>query len=406
MTNASTFYRSFVLFLLLVLRSAAQTPVPPTQPGTPRQYTLTDDQRAKAKAYARARNLLYFASEAVLFGALIAMFRSRKRWLQRGRWAVPCVLLVLLAAQSPIDAYQEYLSRFYGQSIQNWPSWLADEMKTWALAIVIGSAGLWGIYWLMRRSPNRWWIYAWLCAVPLQLAAVFLSPLVIEPMFYHFQLLEQEQPALVQEIERILARAKVEIPREHLLEMKASEKTNSLNAYVSGFGASKRLVLWDTIIAKERGAPLLTTVGHELGHYVLHHIRDGLLFGFAITLAGLLAMYAILKRFPPDPAPVPLLLLAASALAFAATPLVSGFSRMQEHEADRYALEVTHGIVPDSAQAAALAFQIEGESALADPNPSPFIEFWLYDHPPLAARLRFSLEYDPWRSGKPPRYVP
>jgi len=78
---------------------------------------------------------------------------------------------------------------------------------------------------------------------------------------------------------------------------------------------------------------------------------------------------------------------------------------MQEHEADRYALEVTHGIVPDAGRAAALAFQIEGESALADPDPGPFVRFWLYDHPPLAERLRFCLDYDPWKAGQSPRYV-
>ena len=86
--------------------------------------------------------------------------------------------------------------------------------------------------------------------------------------------------------------------------------------------------------------------------------------------------------------------------------MVNGFSRRQEHEADVYSIEITHGIVPNSGEAAAQAFQIEGENSFADPDPNPFAVFWLYSHPPIAERLRFSLDYDPWKRGQPPRYVP
>jgi Zn-dependent protease with chaperone function len=90
---------------------------------------------------------------------------------------------------------------------------------------------------------------------------------------------------------------------------------------------------------------------------------------------------------------------------FFASPLVNGFSRMQEHAADVYGLEVIHGIVPDSEDVAAHAFQIMGEEDLADPNPPGFITFWLYSHPPLAERLVFAHTYDPWAKGEPPKYV-
>jgi Zn-dependent protease with chaperone function len=90
---------------------------------------------------------------------------------------------------------------------------------------------------------------------------------------------------------------------------------------------------------------------------------------------------------------------------FFASPVVNGFSRMQEHAADVYGLEVTHGIVPDSEDVAAHAFQVMGEVDLADPNPPAFITFWLYSHPPLAQRLIFAHSYDPWRKGEPPMYV-
>lgn len=368
------------------------------------RYTLSAEKRAQAKEYARARHVLYFAGEGILLGMLILLTRRRgAAWLQ-GRWAAPRIVLMLLAGQLPLEAYEEHLARFYGQSIESWTVWLGDELKIWAVTLVVGTLGIWGLYAAISRWPRRWWLVAWLLSLPVQVAAVFLEPYVIEPLFFRFQPLAQEHPEVAADIERIVARAGMEIPRGRLLEMKASEKTNSLNAYVSGFGASKRVVLWDTIIAKESGAPLLTTIGHELGHYALGHVRDGLLFGFAASLAGLFLLFTVVKRGPAAP-PLPDLLLFAALLSFLGTPAVNGFSRMQEHEADRYSLEVTHGLVADAGQAAAIAFQVEGESALADPDPSPFIEFWLYDHPPLAGRLRFSLEYDPWHGGAPPRYV-
>jgi Zn-dependent protease with chaperone function len=108
---------------------------------------------------------------------------------------------------------------------------------------------------------------------------------------------------------------------------------------------------------------------------------------------------------PEDWASFALFLLLLRVVTFAASPAINGFSRMQEHAADVYGLEVIHGIVPDSQEVAAHAFQVMGEVDLEDPNPPAFITFWLYSHPPLADRLVFAHTYDPWSRGEPPRYV-
>jgi len=100
-----------------------------------------------------------------------------------------------------------------------------------------------------------------------------------------------------------------------------------------------------------------------------------------------------------------LVVLALAVFGFLSEPLSSSFSRVLEHNADIYGLEVIHGIVPNSSEEAAGAFQILGEVSLDDPNPSPFIEFWLYDHPSIGERVRFASEYDPWATGQPPKYV-
>jgi Zn-dependent protease with chaperone function len=104
-------------------------------------------------------------------------------------------------------------------------------------------------------------------------------------------------------------------------------------------------------------------------------------------------------------ASLPALLLAMAVFDFVSTPIANAYTRVQEHNADIYGLEAIHGIVANSQQAAAEAFQIMGEIGLADPSPSPFIEFWLYSHPSVTSRVRFSAEYDPWSKGEAPKYV-
>ncbi len=406
----------------ILLWTLAVPPAPPAVRATPKAYTLTPAEFRKAKAFARSQYEVYFGTEALDLLALAAMIRfgagrrlrtwtgslTPRRFLQA--WlVVPPILFAMAIVELPLDAYAETISRLYGQSIEGWGAWFADWAKGQALAIAIGTLTLWGVYALMRRSRTRWWLYAWLVSLPLQVAAVTAMPLVVEPLFFHFDPLALRHPRLTEDIERILQRARVAIPPGRLLEMRASEKTNSLNAYVSGFGPSKRVVLYDTIIAKENGPPLLTTVGHELGHYVLHHIRDGLLFGFVLSLLVIWAVARALRRLyrggEAEWDSLPSLLLIASLAAFLLSPLINGFSRRQEHEADVYAIEITHGIVPHSGEAAATAFQIEGESGFADPSPNPLAVVWLYTHPPIAERLRFSLDYDPWKQGQSPRFV-
>jgi Zn-dependent protease with chaperone function len=199
--------------------------------------------------------------------------------------------------------------------------------------------------------------------------------------------------------------------------MEASAKTNQLNAYVNGVGASKQIVIWDTTINKMTQEETLFVVGHELGHYVLGHIWQGFLFfsvGLLLALyLGYRALFWLLDHWgkswkvygQADLAALAVLLLVLEVLSFAASPVENGFSRMQEHHADIYGLELIHGAIPNSERVAAHAFQVMGEIDLSDPNPSPFIRFWLYGHPPLAERLVFAHSYDPWSKGKPPKYI-
>jgi Zn-dependent protease with chaperone function len=151
-----------------------------------------------------------------------------------------------------------------------------------------------------------------------------------------------------------------------------------------------------------------------MGHYVLLHIPKQIAIDLMIVLALLYAGYRVLKLVSTglwgivgqeELASLPLVLLVFGVLAFLATPVFSGISRHFEHEADRYALEVTHGIVPDASQAGVRFFEISGVTNLSDPDPSPFIVFWLFDHPSDPDRIQFMKNYDAWANGRSPRYV-
>ena len=394
------------------------------------QYTLSHERYEKAVAYSRARYTLYFVSFAwgllilvvLLRLGLAAKFRdlaeaaSDKRFLQALVF-VPLLLGTIGTLELPTEVYGQVLSLRYAQSVQGWGSWLWDWTKGEFVEMILGTLLALILFAVIRSSPRRCWFYFWAAALPIALATLFLSPWVIDPLFNKFEPLDARHPELVTAIEKVVQRAGLQIPRERMFLMQASLKENSINAYVTGFGASKRVVVWDTTIQKATTEETLFIFGHEMGHYVLNHIRNAFLFiGVVLLGAFYLAfrgLHAALDRWGrlwkvhgvEDWAALPVMLLLLSVILFLLSPVFSGFSRMQEHEADVYGLEVIHGLVPDSAEVAAHAFQVLGEVDLSDPNPPAFITFWLYSHPPLADRLVFAHTYDPWSKGQAPRYV-
>lgn len=235
-------------------------------------------------------------------------------------------------------------------------------------------------------------------------------------MFHNFGSLQQKDPELTASLEQMVQRAVENIPPQRMFWMGAGEETTDLNAYVAGIGASKRIVVWGTTIAKMNTPQIVFVAGHETGHYVLQHIPK-LLCAFAVllliffylgyrsigwVLAGWGSGWSI--RGLDDWASLPALLLLVSVFSFAATPVVSAVSRHYEHQADQYGLEVTHGLTPDSGQAAQ-SFQVLGEVGLSDPDPSPLQVFLFYDHPTIPERIRFSLTYDPWANGGQGEFV-
>lgn len=409
--------------------SRTETPAPAPQADVD-QFTLSHERYEKAIAYAKAAYTLYFVS---FFYGVLALFLILRwgiaaklrdiaqRWTEnrilQSMIFTPLLILLLDALHLPLRLCWHLLSLHYQQSIQGWGSWFRDWAKEELLGMAIAAFLVTLLFAVIRKSPRRWWLHFWFASVPIVLFLLFIMPWYIDPLFHKFRPLQETHPELVTAIEKLSERAGVAIPPQRIFLMDASIKTNQVNAYVTGIGASKRVVMWDTMLNKTTQDEALFIVGHELGHYVLGHVRDGFLFfSFGLLLAlyvGYRALFWILDRWgklwkvygQADLAALAVLLLVLEVLSFAASPIESGFSRMQEHNADIYGLELIHGTMPDSERVAAHSFQVMGEIDLSDPNPSPFITFWLYGHPPLGERLVFAHNYDPWSKGQSPKYV-
>jgi STE24 endopeptidase len=370
-------------------------------------YSLPPDKLQRAIEYAHSAYTLHFASEiwaivilaAILAFGLSAKFRNWAEAASPRRFIQALVFIPLLLVTNdllylPANIYGQHLELKFDQSIQSWPSWFWDWTKAELIALVCAVPLALLLYAVIRRSPRRSWLYFWLASLPIIVAVMYLEPMIIEPMFYRFEPLAATQPALVNQLEALVGRAGLSIPRDRMFEMKASEKLNSLNAYVSGFGGSKRVVVWDTTLQKLTTPETLFVFGHEMGHYVLNHIRNSLLLLALALLPLFWAGSRIVRRLVPDVSDwtsLPVLLLIVAIASALSEPVVNTYSRWQEHQADLYGLELTYGTVP--AAAAAHSFQVMGEIGLDEPNPNPFIVFWLYTHPSISSRFDLALRY-------------
>ncbi len=394
-------------------------------------YALPIDQLAKAQHLAFLGDtlsvilILWGIAQVILllhFGLVarmrnIALRSTRARFLQAFVFSGLFVAAIFLL-NLPISIYGHHVAVGYGLSIQGWPGWFADKAKTLAIRWIVAGFIALLLFWTINRFPRRWWLVFWATSIPISIAAIFITPYVIDPLFNKFEPLQQTNPALVQQLGRVAARAGVDIPASRIFLMRASAKTTTMNAYVTGFGASKRMVVWDTTLAKMTPDEVLVVMGHETGHYVLHHI----VIGVALSIAGLFVLLYLVFHFvqwtltaygsrwhihsQPDWATLPILLLGALILMALSLPIQNGISRQIEHNADVYGQEVVHNIVPDPSAAARDSFQVLGEAALEEPNPDPLFEFWLYDHPSTGRRAAFAAHYNPWGPAASPKYFP
>ena len=397
-------------------QTAQPAPAPPDQ-----GPVAVPEATPKAMARYRSGIVLWIADTIwgfllpaiILFSGWSARMRDWATRLGRKRFFIIALYFVIFSVVTyvvdlPRDYYEGFVREHaYGLSNQTFNKWFGDSLKSLLVSTVIGALILWVPYLLLKRSPHRWWLYTWLAAVPFLILIIVVTPVWIDPLFNNFGPMKNK--TLEAHILQLADRAGIEGGRVY--EVDKSTDTNALNAYVTGIGTTKRIVLWDTIIKRLDEPELLFVMGHEMGHYVLGHVWKLVallatvilitLYGIHLTAGWLIARYQSRFRFDrlDDVASLPLLLLLFSVGFFVASPFALAYIRHVEHEADRFGLEITR-----ANHAAALSFVKLQQDNLANPRPDWLIKVLHASHPTMAERIEFANTYRPWEQGQPLKY--
>lgn len=337
---------------------------------------------------------------------------TSKKW---GKYWYPTIVIYLVLfiliytlLNLPIDFYTGYMrEHIYHLSSQTLGRWFESYGKQLLVSIVSAALFVWIFYYLIKKSPRRWWFYSGIASTLILFFMMFVQPIWIDPLFNDFGPMKNKE--LEQEILSLAHQAGISDGRVY--EVDKSKDTDTLNAYVVGFGSTSRIVLWDTTVQKLPADQIRFIMGHEMGHYVLHHVWWSLLYFSALSFAVFYLTYRAAhyftrkykKRFGfsdlSNIASLPLLILLTSVLIFLASPLTNAISRCMEHEADRFGLEITH-----DNQAAGEAFVSLQEQNLANPYPGKLYQFFRCTHPPLGERVAFCNSYCPWTREEPLKY--
>ena len=376
----------------------------------------------KAMSYYKSGNILWILEwlqiMAIPFLLLVTGLSGRlgrfaKRYGKNWFFSLLIYLISFVAFYQilslPLAFYSGYLREHaYGLSTQSIGRWVANFGNFSMVILLTGAAFLWIFYLLLKRSPKRWWIYSSLTTMCVIFILTFVLPIWIDPLFNTFGPMKNKQ------IEKQILdlAAKAGMGDVTLLEVDKSKDTTLGNAYVTGIGSTKRIVLWDTIIDDKHPESALFIMGHEMGHYVLNHVWLWMgyyaILSFAICyliykISGfLLSRYHHIFRFQHlhDVASVPLFLVMINFFLFLQTPCLNALSRYMEIEADRFGIEITQN---NTVAAEGFASAVSGH--LANPRPGVIYKIWRSHHPSLGDRVDFCNSYCPWETGQPLKYA-
>jgi STE24 endopeptidase len=405
------------LLLVIALRTPWQPlPVPrggrtPVDPAS----VLPADRIAVAESFAAALRPASLAS--LLLGLAVAgllgltplgarIVRGVARPLGSG-WVWQVLLGVLTLSvigrlvSLPLAAYGEVVRHRYGLSTRSWPLWARDVTVSTAIDAGLTALTLLGLVWLVRRTPRTWWAWAAAGAASLVVAGSFLWPVVVEPAFNRFQPL----PAGELRTELLQLAEENGTPVQDVLVSDASRRTTALNAYVSGFGSTRRIVLYDTVLEQLPDDEVESIVAHELGHVATDDVLTGTLVGAlgagaAVALLGwLLSWTPLLRRAgtegPGDPRVVPLVLFLAAVGTVASTPVQNLVSRQIEARADVHALDLTADPEAFITMQRRLA-----ATNLNDPTPPAAWQWWFGSHPTAAQRVAMAEDWTRLADGR------
>ena len=301
------------------------------------------------------------------------------------------IYLVLLLGISKLlgiglDYYGFWLERRFKLTSQRFRSWLWDETKGFLVSLVLGTVVVQLLYFTIRQWPQNWWLLAWALFMVLFVLLAQLAPVVLFPIFYKFEPLEDEE-----------LRRRLVVLSEHagtrvrgVYRWRLSEKSKKANAALTGLGRTRRIILADTLLDNYTPDEIEAVLAHELGHHVHRHILKSILVQAAITFVGFWAAnwtlhYAVDRHMfeeLSDFANLPLLALVSVMLSFLLMPALNAYSRFNERQADRYAFESIASVGPFVSSMNKLA-----EQNLAERTPSKWVEWFFHSHPSISRRL-------------------
>jgi Zn-dependent protease with chaperone function len=368
----------------------------------------------KALAYYRSSNVLWVVNRLwtvavlglLLFSGLSARLRDLAGRLGRNIWFFTVGIYVVLylgliwIVDLPLSYYQGFIRQHaYELSNQSFGKWLGDSLLSLGVEMAVGFALSWVPLLLIARSPKRWWLYTAVLSLPFLFVTMTVKPIWIDPLFNEFKPMKDAE--LEKSILGLAARAGIDDSR--VFEVNKSIDTKTVNAYVTGVLSTKRIVLWDTLIAKLEPDELLVVMAHEMGHYVLGHVTRSIWLSVIVTLAGLFLVdrlgRMLIQRYShrfgfsqlSNVAAVPLLMLLLELANLCLSPAALAYSRFQEHEADRFALDLTH-----KNHAGGMAFVKLQQNNLSNPRPGTLYKLFRSTHPSIGDRIDFCNSYHPW----------
>jgi STE24 endopeptidase len=312
------------------------------------------------------------------------------------------LLLISKALGIGLDYYGYRLERRYKLSTQRFRAWIWDEVKGFLVGLVLGSVVVELLYYTIRQWPERWWLLAWALFMVLFVLLAQLAPVALFPIFYKFEPLDDEE--LRRRLVVLSERAGTRV--RGVYRWKLSEKSKKANAALTGLGATRRIILADTLLDNYSSDEIEAVLAHELGHHVHRHILKSIFVQAAITLFGFWAAnwalhYAVDRQLfefvqVSDFANLPLLALVATVLSFLLMPALNAYSRYNERQADRYAFESIASVEPFISSMNKLA-----EQNLAERTPGKWVEWFFHSHPSISRRLAAADEWGRTQTAHP-----
>jgi STE24 endopeptidase len=356
---------------------------------------VNEDKAAKYQRLKRRSSLLSLLWSAALLGGLIVTGWNVSLRIAAERLlpAAPVLSYVLLLSiineivGLPLGFYSGYLiERRYGLSNERLAGWAVDQAKSFGIGLVLGGAAAGLLYWLIRLSPERWWLTAGLTFSLILVGLTNLAPVLLLPLFYSVKPLDRD--SLRARLIALADRAGARVLGAY--EWGLAEKTRKANAALAGLGGTRRILVSDTMLAEYSDDEIEVVLAHELAHHVHGDIWKGILFESALVVAGFYAASLALQRLAPaaglrdvaDVAGLPILLLAAGVVSLIMAPAAHAMSRAYERSADRFALELTR-----NPSAFISAMRRLGAQNLAEEHPSRIVQWLFYSHPPVRERI-------------------